>query len=134
MQTILIAGMALSIVASSAQASNPDISGVYRCALETDDSNERKIKPGSEFIVATWLASMSIVWPFGATDRANDCEDVGTQRTCKNDEEHLILAYDSGSKKFYSIRKMMDIRGVEVERRTISGTCQPMDLRYSTEQ
>ncbi|UVV66735.1 hypothetical protein [Brucella anthropi] len=133
MKTILIAGMALSIVASAAQASNPGIDGVYRCALETDDSNVRKVKPGTEFIVATWLVSMSIVWPFGAADRATDCEDVGTQRTCKNDEEHLILAYDSGSKKFYSIRKMVDIRGVEVERRTISGSCQPLDLHYSSE-
>lgn len=133
MKIVLIAGLVLSVVASSAKASNPGIDGVYRCVLETDDSNFRKLKPGTEFIVATWLVKIAIVWPFGATDVASDCEDVGTQRTCQNSTEHLILAYDSASKKFHSIRKMIDIRGVEAERRTISGSCQPLGLTYSSD-
>lgn len=125
--------IALTLASSAAQASTFFADGVYRCSLEADDSTFRKMGLGSEFIVATWLGSMSVVWPFGAVDDAGDCEEVGTQRTCKNATENVVLAYDSGSKKFHLIRKGVDLQGNEVERRTISGSCQPMQLKGSTD-
>lgn len=131
MKVLSCAGLVLTILVTSAQASSPDIDGVYRCVLETDDSNFRKVKQGTEFVVASWLGTMTVVWPFGGADTADDCEEIDTQSTCKNDEAHVIIAYDSASKKFHLIRKAIDIRGAEVERRTISGSCQPLGLRYS---
>ncbi len=127
----LIAGLVLSVLASSAQAGF-DADGVYRCVLEKDESNIRKLTPGTEFIVATWLTDITLVWPFGASERADDCEDIGTQRTCKN-ADNLILAFDANTKKFYAKKRVFDIRGVEFSNSSMSGSCQPMGLRHSSD-